>query len=372
MIPNSRPSVGDEELAEVRKVFESGWLGMGSVVFEFEKAIGAYLGAEKVVAVNTGTSAMHIALDALGIWEGDEVIVPSLTFGATVQVILACRATPVFCEVNPRTLNLDMDDVRRRITPRTKAIIPVHYGGLSCDMDELLALKAEKGIRIVEDAAHAFGSLYKGRKIGSFGDVTCFSFDPIKTVTCGEGGAVVVNGDAALREEIVRKRILGIDKDTWHRYRNERSWFYEITTTGYRYHMSNINAAIGLVQLRKADEFIRARRRLVRLYDAALRDVPSLELLDHDYDGAAPFNYVVRVRGGRRNALLDALAAKGIVAGVHYIPNHLQPVFKPFAGPLPATEAVWEEILSLPLYSSLTDADLEIAAGEVRSFLSKS
>lgn len=368
MIPNSRPSVGEEELAEVRKVFQSGWLGMGSVVFDFEKAVGAYVGAEHVVAVNTGTTALHIALDALGVKEDDEVIVPSLTFAATVQAILACGARPVFCEVEPDTLNVDVGDVRRKLTGRTKAVIPVHYGGLPCDMDALMALKTERGVRIVEDAAHAFGSVFKGKKIGGFGDVTCFSFDPIKIVTCGEGGAVVVR-EKDLCEEIVRKRILGIDKDTWHRYRNERSWFYEITTTGYRYHMSNINAAIGLVQLRKADAFIATRRRLVRLYDDALRGVPGIRLLTRDYEATAPFNYVIRVLDGKRNDMVDALTAGGIGAGVHYIPNHLQPLFRRFAGPLPATDAVWQEIISLPLYTEMTDADVERVAAGVKSFL---
>ncbi|HNQ63729.1 MAG TPA: DegT/DnrJ/EryC1/StrS family aminotransferase, partial [Syntrophorhabdaceae bacterium] len=183
----SRPSIGVDELEEVRKVFETGWLGLGSTVFEFETRIRDFLGAKHVIAVNSGTTALHIALDAHGIGEGDEVIVPSLTFCASIQVVTALKAIPVFCEIEPDTLNIDIEDARKRITHKTKAIMPVHYCGNSCDMDELLKIGKENNIFIIEDAAHAFGSSYKGRKIGSFGDATCFSFDPIKNITCGEG-----------------------------------------------------------------------------------------------------------------------------------------------------------------------------------------
>ena len=187
-LPVSRPSIGQEEIKEVEKVFSTGWLGLGSTVFEFENKLKDYLGAKHVLAVNTGTTALHIALDACGIKEGDEVIVPSLTFCASIQVITALRAVPVFCEINPDNLNVDVTDVRKKITQKTKAIMPVHYCGNACDMDALMEIGKKHKIVIVEDAAHAFGSSYKGKKIGSFGDATCFSFDPIKNLTCGEGG----------------------------------------------------------------------------------------------------------------------------------------------------------------------------------------
>jgi perosamine synthetase len=250
MIPVSRPSIDHEELKALEPIFESGWLGLGSTVFAFEETIKNYLGAKNVIAVNTGTAALHIALEGFGIKAGDEVIVPSLTYAACIQAITATGATPVFCEVSEDTLLMDIDDVASRITAKTRAIMPVHYCGNPCDMDNLLNLAEKHQLTIVEDAAHAFGSTYKGRKIGSFGHATCFSFDPIKIITCGEGGAVVLSDDD-IAEQIRRKRILGIDKDTWHRYQNRRSWFYEVTTQGFRYHMSNINAAIGLSQFKK-------------------------------------------------------------------------------------------------------------------------
>lgn len=370
MIPNARPSVGEEELSEIRKVFATGWLGMGSVVFEFENALKNYLGAKFVVAVNTGTSALHIALSALKLGPKDEVIVPSLTFAASIQAILAAGARPVFCDIEADTLNLDLNDVKKKITSRTKAIMPVHYSGLSCDMDGLMDIAYSRKIRIVEDAAHAIGSLYKGKKIGSIGDITCFSFDPIKNLTCGEGGAVVLS-DEPLYQEILRKRILGIDKDTWQRYKNQRSWFYEVVTTGFRYHLSNINAAIGLAQLKKMDKFIARKKELVRAYDQAFSKVKQVELLRHDYESTAFFNYIIRVKGGLRDALLEYLNVNGVGAGIHYIPNHLQPLFKKFRGGVPVTDKVWAEIITLPLYYDMAGRDQAVVINQVQEFFKK-
>jgi perosamine synthetase len=353
-IPVSRPSIGQEELEEVKKVFSTGWLGLGSTVFEFENKLRDYLGAKHVVAVNTGTTALHIALDALGIKDGDEVIVPSLTFCASIQVITALGAIPVFCEINPDTLNVDVSDIKKKITKNTRAIMPVHYCGQVCDMDALMEIGKYHNIFIVEDAAHAFGSSYKGKNVGSFGDATCFSFDPIKNLTCGEGGAVALSDDT-IAEIIRTKRILGIDKDTWHRYRNERAWFYEVTTQGYRYHMSNINAAIGIAQLKKFESFIQKKKEIVQKYNNAFMNIADLEILRWNLTETAPFTYIVRVLNGEREDLIAFLKEKGVGTGIHYIPNHLQPFFRPFATPLPVTEQIGEEILTLPLYSDMTD-----------------
>lgn len=367
MLSVSRPSIGIEELEEVKKVFDTGWLGLGSTVFEFENAIKEYLNAKNVIAVNTGTNALHIALDAFGINEGDEVIVPSLTFCACIQVITSLKAHPVFCEIDPNTLNLDVEDVKRRITPKTKAIMPVHYCGNACDMDTLLNIGKEHNVLIIEDAAHAFGSSYKGRKLGSFGDVTCFSFDPIKNITCGEGGAVVLSDDT-IAEEIRRKRILGIDKDTWHRYKNERSWFYEVTTQGYRYHMSNINAAIGLVQLKKLNMFIEKKRNIVNLYNEYFKDLESIKLLEWNLNETAPFSYIIRVLNGKRDEVMDFLKERGVGTGVHYIANHIQPYFLQYSKPLTVTEKVWKEILTLPLYYDMDESDIDLVIKSVTSF----
>jgi perosamine synthetase len=367
MLPVSRPSIGKEELEEVGKVFETGWLGLGSTVFAFEEKIKEYLNAKQAIAVNTGTNALHIALDAFGISEGDEVIVPSLTFCASIQVITALKARPVFCEIDPNTLNIDIEDVKGRITPKTKAIMPVHYCGNACDMDALLNIGREHNIRVIEDAAHAFGSSYKGKKIGSFGDATCFSFDPIKNITCGEGGAVVLSNDN-VAEEIRRKRILGIDKDTWHRNRNERSWFYEVTTQGYRHHMSNINAAIGLVQLKKLGAFVEKKKSIVKRYNDHLSNLKGIELIAWNLNETAPFTYIIRVVDGRRDEMIEFLKGRGVGTGIHYIANHIQPFFLPYAVPLPKTERVWKEILTLPLYYDMSEDDVDLVIKSVRTF----
>ena len=367
MLPVSRPSTGREELEAIEKIMKSGWLGLGSAVFDFENLLKSYLGVRNVIAVNTGTSAIHIALDAFGVSAGDEVIVPSMTFAATIQAILATGAAPVFCEVDEDTLNVAVADVEKKVTAKTKAILPVHYCGQACDMDALLGIAGPKGIKVIEDAAHAFGSSYKGKKIGSFGDAACFSFDPIKNITCGEGGAVTLNDDE-IAEKIRRKRILGIDKDTWHRYRNERTWFYEVTDSGFRYHMSNINAAIGIEQLKKMADFTARKRAITMRYDKEFKGLPGIQVLRNEYAETAQFCYMLRVENGR-DAMMDFLKSKGVGSGVHYIPNHTQPYFKKYADrALPITEKVAEQIITLPLYYDMTDADAALVVASVKEF----
>jgi dTDP-4-amino-4,6-dideoxygalactose transaminase len=367
MIPVQRPYLGEEELEAVRKVFDTHWLGMGSTTKEFEDKLRESLGVKHVIAVNTGTSALHMALDAINLPPGAEVILPSLTFVAAVQAVIAVGARPVFCEVCRNTLNMDVQDAMRRVTDRTQVIMPVHYGGLACEMDELLAFGRERKIWIVEDAAHAFGSTYKGRKVGTLGDMTCFSFDPIKNITCGEGGAVATDSDE-LANRLVPKRILGIDNDTWSRYRNERNWFYEVVTPGYRYHLSNINAAIGLEQLKRFDAFKARKQAIVRRYDEAFKNIPGLALIKHNLVETFPFFYIIRVLNGRRDAMMKYLKQEGIATGVHYIPNHLQPLFADYRVSLPVTEQVFEEILTLPLFYEMTDAEVDSVIEALRRF----
>ena len=358
IIPVSRPSLGEAELASVKTVFDSGWLGLGAQVFEFEQALQKFLNAKHVVCTNTGTTAIHLALDALGIGKGDEVIVPSFTYVATIQAITATGATPVFCDIHADNLNIDTKEIKRKITRRTKAILPVHYRGFPCEMDEIGELAKKKNLFVIEDAAHAFGSSYKGKKIGSFGDITCFSFDPIKNITCGEGGAVVFQDDSLL-EKIQQKRILGIDKDTWSRYRNERSWFYDVVTQGYRYHMSNISAAVGLIQLKKFDRMNQRKIEVAQKYDSAFEGVEGITLLrNDDYRDIGLFVYILKVKKGR-NELMDHLARKGVGSGIHYIPSHIFSFYKKEAVSLPITEQIYDEILTLPLFPDITDSQIE-------------
>ncbi len=368
LIQIAKPSLGKEELESVRKVFRTCWLGMGSFVYEFEKKIQEYLGVKYAIAVNTGTTAIHLALASIGIKAGDEVVVPSLTFAGSIQPIVALGARPVFCEIEPDTLNIDLEDARKRITKKTRAIIVVHYGGMACDMDKALKIGKRYKIRIVEDAAHAFGSFYNGRKIDSFGDVACFSFDPIKNLTCGEGGCVTTSS-ARLAEILRRKRLLGISKDTWARYKNKKSWFYEVVTEGYRYHMSNVNAAIGLAQFKKAEKFIQKKKRIVRDYDNFFKSINGIELLKRNYRETAPFNYTIRIKANR-DKFIKYMQDNGVSVGVNYIPNHIQPFFRRFkAKRLPVTEKVWKEIVSLPLYSDMTVKETEKVKNLVKKFI---
>jgi len=369
MIPVQRPFLGREELEAVSNVFDTRWLGMGSVTKDFEDKLREFLGVRHVVAVNSGTSALHIALDAVGVGEGDEVIVPSLTFVASSQVITACGARPVFCDVNIDTLNMDPSDAAARITSKTRAIMPVHFGGLACEMNEILAMASEHGLSVIEDAAHAFGSSYDGRKIGTLSDICCFSFDPIKNITCGEGGAVVTESEE-IAERVLLKRILGIDQDTWSRYRGERSWVYDVVTQGYRYHMSNINAAIGLEQLKRFEEFKARKQEIVTRYDRAFENVSGLVRIKRNPADTFPFFYVIRVLDNRRDDLMKYLKEHDIGSGVHYIPNHLQSLYAELSAPLPICEQLYREMITLPLYFEMTDADVDKVTAEVESFLS--
>ena len=368
MIAISRPVTGPEEMKAVEKIFESGWLGLGAAVYEFEETLKKYLGAKHVIAVNTGTSALHIALAGWGIGPGDEVILPSITFAACVQAILALGATPVFAESHEETLLLDIDDVEKRLTKKTKAVMPVHYCGSPCDLDRLNALAKKHGFLIIEDAAHALGSEYTGKKIGTHGHAACFSFDPIKNITTGEGGAVVLEDDK-VAEEIRRQRILGIDKDTWHRYKNTRTYFYEVVSPGFRYHMPNYSAAIGLEQMKKLPGFIARRREIARRYDKAFAGLEGIKPLKVDYAAVAPHIYIVRVPVERRDAFMEALKLRGVGTGLHYIANHIQPYFKKYArGPLPRAEKLWQEIVTIPLHCALTDAEVETVISAVTEF----
>ena len=245
--------------------------------------------------------------------------------------------------------------------------MPVHYCGLACDMDALMEIGKNQNIFIIEDAAHAFGSSYKGKNIGSFGDATCFSFDPIKNLTCGEGGAVALS-DETIAEMIRTKRVLGIDKDTWHRYRNERAWFYEVTMQGYRYHMSNINAAIGLAQFKKVDSFILKKKEIIQKYNDAFMGMDGLQILNWNLEETAPFAYIVRILDGAREGLIEFLKGRGVGTGIHYIPNHLQPFFKSYTTSLPVTEQIYKEILTLPLYYDMTDEQVFTVIQAVSDF----
>lgn len=371
----SRSVVGGAEAAAVSKIIiEEGYLGMGSEVQRFEADIAAYLGVQpaQVVTVNTGTAALHLAVQA-AVPKGSEVLVPSLTFVASFQAIAAAACVPVPCDVYAATATIDLEDAARRITPRTKAIMPVHYASNPWQLDAIYAFAERHGLRVIEDAAHAFGCSHQGRKIGSMGDVVCFSFDGIKNITSGEGGCIV-SFDPEVTRLCSDARLLSVENDTEKRYTGGRSWDFDVHCQGYRYHMSNIMAAIGRVQLSRLDgEFAPARRRLLAQYRAELANVPGLALLQLDAaDDIVPHIYPVRVLHGHKDAVKAALAAQGIPTGVHYKPNHLLTYFKemlPQGAPLPVTEQLYGELVTLPLHPAVSTQDVSSICAALRKAL---
>lgn len=375
-IPTHRPALGAAELSAVGRVFDSRWLGHGETTVAFEKALGGILGSPHVIGVSSGTAALHLALDALDLPPGSGVVVPSLTFVASVQAILAAGLTPLFCDVDASTLQLDLEDVRARLAAvasrpgsaaRPRAIMPVHFGGAACDMAALMALASEHDLLVVEDAAHAFGSTQEGRPLGTFGIAGCFSFDPIKNVTCGEGGAIATSS-RRVAERVTATRALGISSDGWSRHTGSASWAYEVHDRGWRCHLPNLNAAIGLAQLERAP-LLRARKQeVVERYHAALHSLPGLTVITRPSPDVFPFTYAVRVHDGRRDHLMACLRARNVGTSVEYIPNHLQPAFAAWRTSLPVTEQLHREILSLPLFAELTDDDVSYVVDAVTTY----
>jgi dTDP-4-amino-4,6-dideoxygalactose transaminase len=371
VIPVFQPTIGEDTLDAVREAFDIGWLGMGATTAAFERGIADYIdvGDRQVIATNTGTSALHIAVAVAGIGPGDEVIVPSFDFVADHQAISAEGASPVFCDIREENLGIDCAAAEALISSRTKAIMPLHFGGVPCDIDRVYDLASAHDLRVIEDATHAFGTDHGAGKIGSSGDITCFSFDPVKVITSIDGGALVLPPG----EEVDRAkhlRLLGIDKDTELRYQNKRAWDYDVVSKGFRYHLTNINAAIGLSQLGRIDEFIAARQDHCRLYNELLSGTPGLAIPSTDFKGVSPFIYTIRVLDGRRDALIDHLRANGVATGIHFMPAHTYSYYRDCRrGDMSVTDAVSSQILTLPLHADMDAETVETIVRHVRACL---
>jgi dTDP-4-amino-4,6-dideoxygalactose transaminase len=369
-IPVFQPAVGVDTVKAVTDALHVGWLGMGALTKKFEEEIAAFLGLQTrhVVATNTGTSALHIALLAAGLKPGDEVITPAHNFVADHQAIVACGASPVLCDVRDDDLGIDVEKAAELVGERTRAVIPLHYAGIPCRIDDVYALAKRRGLRVVEDATHAFGTEVDGRRIGSFGDIACFSFDPVKIVTSIDGGAVVTP-HAADVQTLHQYRLLGIDRDTAERYRNTRAWEYDVVSPGFRYHLTNILASVGLSQLARIGEFMESRRRYCRLYSERLSEVPEVRTPPGDFTGVSPFIYYVRVPPASRANLIAHLKARGIATGIHFVPAHRFSFLESCRrGDLPVTERASTELLTLPLHSSMPTETIERIADEIRAF----
>jgi len=369
-LPTSRPCLGEEEVTALEAVVASHWLGTGALTRRFEDEIASFLGATHVIALNSGTAAIHIALEACGIGAGDAVVVPSFTFVSTIQAILAAGARPIFCDIELDSGQLSVEDALSRITPETRAILPVHYGGTSVELDPLLEQARTHGLKIIEDAAHAFGSSYRDRPIGTLGDVTCFSFDPIKNITCGGGGAAVTES-AELAARLRMLSNVGLPLDSWARMMQPEGMSFDVCGHGYRYRMLDLNAAIGLQQLPKARAFQERKLAIVRRYDEAFQGMAGLALLRRDWASTFPFHYAIRVIDGRQKALAAHLRANGIGTTIHFPANHSHTAFARYATSLPVTEQMVREILTLPLYVGLSDTDVERVIDAVQVFMTR-
>ena len=366
MIKISKACIAPSVVDTLTEVFND-YLGMGQYVREFEAQLSEYFGGNmQVIAVNTGTSALHLAVEALGIGPGDEVLVPSLTYVASCQAVSAARAKPVLCNVDERGF-IDLSDAHKRISSSTKAIMPVHYASDSSMMVHVYDFAREHGLRVIEDAAHSFGSVQDGQPVGHSGDVLCFSFDGIKNITCGEGGAIVTS-DTQVADYARDARLLGVAKDTEKRFNHQRSWDFDVSIQGYRYHMSNINAAIGLSQLKQLNAFKSKRQDLVACYLDQLQAVTGIKLLPLDYGNMMSHIFVIRVMDGQRDALRDYLREHDIETGIHYKPNHLLTRYSTDYA-LPMTEQLYDEIVTLPLHCHLETQHIKMVCQHICQFL---
>jgi perosamine synthetase len=368
MIPVFRPKMIKEEiLLELEKIFDSGWIGLGPKTEEFEQKFAKYIGVKYAVGVNSATAALHLANLVLGIGRGDEVIVPSMTFVSTALAPLYCGGTPVFADIEEDTLCIDPADVEKKVTSRTRAVIPVHYGGHACRMDEIMEIARRHNLYVIEDAAHGCGGKYKNCVLGSVGVMGCFSFHAVKNLPTGDGGMITTN-DEKIYNDLKKLRWVGIDKGTWDRSAKKGySWQYSVDKLGFKYHMNDITAIIGLAQLKVLDEHNLIRREYARRYDEAFKDVSWIKTpVEKDYAYSCRHNYVVKVP--LRNELNGYLSTKGISTGVHYEPIHHFKVFGDVKADLPITERVWPRLLTFPLYPSMTEGEFDKVVTEVIMF----
>ena len=358
MIPYGRQTIEEDDIQAVVDVLRSDYLTTGPKIAEFEKMVADYVGAKYAVAISNGTSALHAACFAAGIQPGDEVITTPLTFAASSNCVLYCGGTPVFADVDPKTYNIDPEDIRRKITDKTKAIIAVHLAGQPCDMDEIHKIAKEHDLIVIEDGAHALGSVYKGKKVGTLSDMTTFSFHPVKPITTGEGGMIVTDN-----EEFYQKMMLfrshGITRDENLMTRNDGPWFYQQLDLGYNYRITDIQCALGCSQMKKLDRFLALRKEIVARYNEAFADCENIVTPYQLPETESGWHfYIVQVKNCDRRKVFEALREHGIAVNVHYIPVYLHPYYQEHGYKdvhCRNAEEVYSHIISLPLYPTLTE-----------------
>lgn len=365
-----KPYHGEEEIEAVSEVLRSGWWGQGPKTAEFEEKFAKFVESPIAVSVNSATAALHLALTAAEV-EGYEVITTPMTFVSSNHAILYNRATPVFADVERDTLNIDPDDIERKITDKTRAIMAVDYGGHPADLERILAIADAHNLIVIEDAAHAAGARYKDKAVGGVSPMTCFSFHPVKNLATGDGGMVTTQNEE-WAERIKRLRWVGINKSTWQRADGEDgskyNWEYDVDEAGYKYHTNDINSAIALVQLGRLPFTNGRRREISELYNEGLKDVSWLTLpVEKDYAYSSRHNYVIRV--ANRDELADWMRDHRVGSGMHYIPNHLYDMYKPYVREaLPVIEEEWLRCLTLPLHPNMTDSDVAYIIEVIKRF----
>jgi perosamine synthetase len=366
-----RPFIGKEEVNAVAKTLLSGWITLGPKTQEFEEKFATYVGAPYAIGLTSATAGLHIALKVVGVKKGDEVITTPITFASTVEAILYNDATPVFADVEESTLNMDPASVEKRITKKTKAILVVHYAGQPCDMDKINAIARKYKLKVIEDAAHACGASYGGKKIGGSGNITCFSFHAVKNLATGDGG-MITTFDQKIMKELRLLRWMGIDKSTYQREGSKGySWDYDIAVGGYKYHMNDITASIGIVQLKKLDAMNKKRSQIRKVYDSFFsKNNIGTALVLKPGRLSSHHLYVVKLQKGiSRPSFMAYLAEKGISTGVHYKPAYHHPRYKKFNKKnTPVAEANWSAIVSLPMHPGMSLADAKLVVSTIKNF----
>lgn len=375
-IPFFKPEISSKSFRAVLAVMRSGWLTTGKNALAFESDFAKYVGAKYGLALNSGTAALHLALDAIGLKAGDEVILPTTTFAASAEVVEYFNARPVLCDVRHDTQNIDETKIESLITKRTKAIMPVHFGGHPCEMDAIMRLAKKHKLMVVEDAAHCTPAYYKKRPIGSIGHITCFSFYANKCITTGEGGMAVTDNPRYL-ERMKMMSLHGLSRDAWNRYDKKGSWYYEILDRGFKYNMTDVAAALGVCQLAEADSLWKRRQRAVDRYFRMLKDIPWIQLpIELPHVKSAWHLYSLRIRNKvvNRDGLIRHLANAGIKTSVHFIPLHLHPFYRNKYGYKPTDFPVayqsYQGSVTLPLYPSITEKEQAYIAERLAGFCS--
>jgi len=372
-IPYGRQWIDEDDIQAVVETLRSDYLTTGPKIVEFENTITSYVGAKYAVAVSNGTAALHVACLAAGIGEGDEVITSPITFVASANCVLYCGATPVFADIDPTTYNIDPKEIRKKITPRTKAIIPVHFTGQPCDMDEIHQIAKEYNLLVIEDAAHALGADYKGSRIGDLSDMTILSFHPVKHITTGEGGMVITD-DKYLYDRLCMFRSHGItrNKDLMEKY--DGPWYYQQIDLGFNYRITDIQCALGISQMKKLDQFVQRRIDIAKKYDKAFENMESI-IIPKQQEGchSSWHLYVIQVVGKDRRDVIERLLARNIGVNVHYIPVYTQPYYQEHGYAdvtCPNAELAYSRFISLPIYAKLTEEEQNYVIEQVKEILS--